>query len=46
MVLDYLPDRFQVIQHVRPKYACTACNPIPSARYSNGFAVGTLASLA
>ena len=23
-VLDYIPGRFQVIRHVRPKYACTA----------------------
>jgi transposase len=27
-VLDYIPGRFQVIRHVRPKYACTACDMI------------------
>jgi transposase len=30
-VLDYLPGRFQVIRHVRPKYACTACDVITQA---------------
>src|SRR5579871_3599870 len=25
-VLDYVPGRFQVIRHVRPKYACKACD--------------------
>jgi transposase len=34
-VLDYLPGRFQVIRHVRPKYACRRCEantqaPAPS----------------
>jgi transposase len=24
-VLDYVPGHFQVIRHIRPKYACTAC---------------------
>jgi hypothetical protein len=28
-VLDYVPGHFQVIRHVRPKYACTACDAIP-----------------
>jgi transposase len=27
-VLDYVPGHFQVIRHVRPKYACTACDVI------------------
>jgi transposase len=27
-VLDYVPGHFQVIRHVRPKYACTACDAI------------------
>ena len=27
-VLDYVPARFRVIQHVRPKLACTACERI------------------
>ena len=27
-VLDYVPGRFQVIPHVRPKYACKACDAI------------------
>jgi hypothetical protein len=27
-VLDYIPGRFQVIRHVRPKYACRRCNAI------------------
>jgi transposase len=45
-VLDYVPGHFQVIRHVRPKYACTACDAIPPSGYSNGYAVGTLASLA
>jgi transposase len=30
-VLDYIPGRFQVIRHVRPKYACTACDMITQA---------------
>jgi transposase len=30
-VLDYLPGRLQVIRHVRPKYACTACDVITQA---------------
>jgi transposase len=30
-VLDYLPGRFQVIRHVRPKYACKACDAITQA---------------
>ncbi|MEI9986410.1 MAG: IS66 family transposase zinc-finger binding domain-containing protein [Aliidongia sp.] len=27
-VLDYVSGRFQVIRHVRPKYACKACDVI------------------
>ena len=27
-VLDYVPARFRVIQHVRPKFACAACERI------------------
>jgi transposase len=30
-VLDYVPGRFQVIRHIRPKYACTACDAITQA---------------
>jgi transposase len=30
-VLDYVPGRFRVIRHVRPKYACTACDVIAQA---------------
>lgn len=30
-VLDYVPGRFQVIRHVRPKYACKACDGITQA---------------
>jgi len=30
-VLDYVPGRFQVIRHVRPKYACTTCDAITQA---------------
>jgi transposase len=30
-VLDYLPGRFQVIRHVRPKYACKTCDAITQA---------------
>jgi transposase len=30
-VLDYVPGHFQVIRHVRPKYACTACDVITQA---------------
>jgi transposase len=30
-VLDYVPGRFQVIRHVRPKYACKACDAITRA---------------
>lgn len=30
-LLDYVPGRFQVIRHVRPKYACTACDAITQA---------------
>ncbi len=30
-VLDYIPGRFEVIRHVRPKYACAACDAITQA---------------
>ena len=30
-VLDYVPGHFQVIRHVRPKYACNACDAITQA---------------
>ena len=30
-VLDYVPGRFQLIRHVRPKYACTGCDAITQA---------------
>jgi transposase len=30
-VLDYVPGHFQVIRHVRPKYACNACDAITRA---------------
>jgi len=30
-VLDYLPGRFQVIRHIRPKYACKTCDAITQA---------------
>jgi transposase len=30
-VLDYVPGHFQVIRHVRPKYACQACDVITQA---------------
>jgi transposase len=30
-VLDYVPEHFQVIRHVRPKYACDACDAITQA---------------
>ena len=30
-VLDYVPGHFQVIRHVRPKYACVACDAITQA---------------
>lgn len=30
-VLDYVPGRFQVIRHVRPKYACRCCDAITQA---------------
>ena len=30
-VLDYVPGLFQVIRHIRPKYACDACDAITQA---------------
>jgi transposase len=30
-VLDYVPGHFQVIRHVRPKYACQTCDVITQA---------------
>src|SRR5919107_3171131 len=50
-VLDYAPGHFQVIRHVRPKYACTACDamtqaPAPPMPTPRGRATpGTLAHL-
>jgi transposase len=50
-VLDYVPGYFQVIRHVRPKYACTACDaitqaPAPAMPTPRGRATpGTLAHL-
>jgi hypothetical protein len=42
-VLDYLPGRFRVIRHVRPKLACSACQkivqqPAPSRPIARGIA--------
>lgn len=34
-VLDYIPGRFQVIRHVRPKYACKRCDAIAQAPAPN-----------
>lgn len=34
-VLDYIPGRFRVIRHVRPKYACTRCDVISQAPVPN-----------
>jgi transposase len=34
-VLDYVPGRFQVIRHVRPKYACKRCDAISQAPVPN-----------
>src|SRR5471030_3559259 len=50
-VLDYVPGHFQVIRHVRPKYACKACDaiaqvPAPSMPTPRGRATpSTLAHL-
>ncbi len=50
-VLDYVPGHFQVIRHVRPKCACTACDaitqaPAPAMPTPRGRATpGTLAHL-
>jgi transposase len=30
-ILDYIPGRFQVLRHVRPKYACKRCDRIAQA---------------
>jgi len=30
-VLDYVPGHFEVIRHIRPKYACAACDVIAQA---------------
>lgn len=30
-ILDYIPGRFRVIRHVRPKYACRCCDVITQA---------------
>jgi transposase len=42
-VLEYLPARFKVIRHVRPKYACASCQkilqaPAPSRPITRGLA--------
>lgn len=34
-VLDYVPGHFQVIRHLRPKYACTRCDEISQAPAPN-----------
>ena len=50
-VLDYVPGHFQVIRHIRPKYACGACDaitqaPAPAMPTPRGRATpGTLAHL-
>jgi transposase len=44
--LEIIPRRWKVIQTVREKFTCRSCEAIPPSGYSNGFAVGTLASLA
>lgn len=31
-VLEYVPARFQVVRHVRPKLVCTRCDAIPQAQ--------------
>ena len=31
-VLDYVPGRFQVIRHIRPKYACRTCEAARNSR--------------
>jgi transposase len=30
-VLEYIPDHFKVIRHVRPKFACTGCDRVVEA---------------
>jgi transposase len=42
-VLEYVPSRFKVIRHVRPKFSCTACQqivqaPAPSRPIARGLA--------
>lgn len=42
-VLEYVPERFKVIRHVRPKYSCAACatlvqSPAPSRPIARGLA--------
>jgi transposase len=42
-MLEYVPERFKVIRHERPKYACDACDtlvqvPAPSRPIAKGFA--------
>ena len=29
--LEYVPENFKVIRHVRPKFACTGCNRVVEA---------------
>lgn len=53
-VLDYIPARFEVIRHVRPRMACRLCErviqapapslPIPKARASSGLLAHMLVS--
>ena len=50
-ILDYMPERFRVVQHVRPKFACPACERIvqmaaPSRPIERGLAgAGLLAHI-
>jgi transposase len=42
-ILEYVPSRFKVIRHVRPKFSCTACQqivqaPAPSRPIARGLA--------
>jgi transposase len=42
-ILEYVPERFKVIRHVRPKFSCTACqqivqSPAPSRPIARGLA--------
>jgi transposase len=40
-VLEYVPSRFKVIRHVRPKFSCASCQqivqvPAPVSRVNQG----------